>query len=384
MRNIFLILLLYGSVAFAQFGYDKYDDDPQAKHFEFWSQSYFNRVEGIVPHVGIAYQPTLNKSLKLLGGCAYGIESEKWQYSGELEKQFFAQNRLLFRAGIFRETATNENWMIGQLENSLAGLFLHEDFRDYFGKEGFRIVFDKQVKFQHFVRLTYENYKYQDMAKSSDYASSILGNSKTYRPNPGIVEGDEQKFKLSVLLDWRDNVYFPHKGFYLEGIFEKTFGDFKTHGMFFDTRYYLPTFYEQKIIFRTLFGVRKGSLASQHISKLGGIGGLVGFPDHYSQGQNLLYWKIYYDFGGQIIQTLPLGWVPSIESTMMGLFIEGGDAWCLKQKSSLFDDLNSVDWMYDAGVSLQLIDGLVRLDFARPLNTSIDDWRITFRIFNKL
>jgi hypothetical protein len=45
-----------------------------------------------------------------------------------LQKDFQIPNRLTFGAEYFYKLNTNDHWIVSDFENSLASLFLHEDF----------------------------------------------------------------------------------------------------------------------------------------------------------------------------------------------------------------------------------------------------------------
>ena len=382
------LLLVIGcwESAFSQFGYKKIDDDPfsEYKTFEFWTRPHYNRVEGLFLHGGLIFNlpETWNAAAILQAG--YGLKNEQERYEVGLEKRFGDQDRLIMRALVFDKTFTNDGWKVGELENSLAGLFLREDFRNYFGREGWKVLVDKRMWQQHLFRIEYAQNDYTSMETNSNFAGSFFGTRKKYRANPGIDKGRENSLKLSFMLDWRDNPFFPLSGVCFEGIYENTSGDFNTNGFFLDTRYYQPTVGNQRIIFKSLLGFREGSLAPQYLMNIGGPGSLRGYRDFVKSGQNQILFSVDYAFGGDILQKLPIQQLPLMDAASLSLFIDAGDAWAnSKVKDNLFGDLSGAEFLVDGGFSFLLLDGFFRIDFARQFSGNDKEWRISLRLFNK-
>lgn len=370
----------------AQFGYQKLDDDPytEYKRINFWTQPHYNRVEGMTLHGGTLLKLMSAQSFGVICETEYATKSGNFRYEASFDKRFYQKNRLILRAMIFDETATNDNWKVGVNENTLAGVFLHEDFRDYFQRRGWRVFADKKFHGYHFVRFEYAQYAYGSMATRTNFASSIFGGNKIYRPNPAVTEGREKSLKLSLALDHRDNLYFPDRGWVLHAVLQKTMGDFSTNGFFFDWTHYIPTWAHQKIVLRGLFGMRSGSMGEQHLMSIGGVGTMRAFRDYYRSGRNFAMLNVIYLFGGDILQNSPLRNFPLMDSTFLGFFYEIGDAWNRENSQDFTLNINRARWLSDAGVSLLLMDGLLRLDFARQITGSSGGWRITCRLFNKL
>jgi outer membrane protein assembly factor BamA len=183
--------------------------------------------------------------------------------------------------------------------------------------------------------------------------------------------------------DWLDSPLLPMEGWLIQTIYEKTFDAFETDGLFFKVYRYQPTFLNQRVLARGFFGVRSGSLAFQHLMDIGGVGTLRGFRDNSQWGQNLYMININYLFGGDILQRIPLQFIPFYDQLSMGIFVDAGSAWsALAVKESLFDNLGDAETLIDAGLSLLIADGLCRFDFARQIDGGDGDWRITMRLLS--
>jgi len=386
---IFIIYFLcFTDCIFAQFGYKEIDDDPIAEYqtIEFFSNTYYNRVEGIVLHGGLFLNKIRFWPIITFFQGAYGTKYKNVQYDIGVQRWLFLDSkRLLLRINYYRETVTNDDWKIGKIENSYAGVLLREDFYNHFTRKGWRIIADQSIIKNNLIRIEFSRYDYISMPVNTNFAGTIFGGNKKFRLNPAIPEGTENSLKLLFLIDSRDNIFFPTHGLYLEGSFEKTFADFLTNGLFLKASYFLPVFHKQKLVFSGMLGSRTGSIAPQHLISIGGIGSLRAFPDYYRLGQNFIFTRVIYHFDGAIINLLPLKRVPTSDATSIALFFECGDAWYNSQnKKSLFDGFTKADIISNAGISLLLADGILRFDFARQILKGHKNWRITFRLFNKL
>ena len=384
----FLLLWLPGMV-FGQFGYEKYDDDPytEYKTFDYYTNPYYNRVEGVVMHGGVILRQTPLMPVITNLQLAYSTRTNKMQYDMGFQQWLFmnTSRRLLLRFNVFRETTTNDHWKIGRWENSLAGIFLHEDFYDHFTVKGYSVAADQKVFGKSLLRILFTQQQYFSLPCNSSFAGSLFDWSKDYRPNPAITEGFERSVSINMLLDERDNIFFPTRGFLLEGKFEKTFGDFVTNGLFMKSVVYYPTFKKQKFVVMGMLGLRKGSIAPQYLMTIGGIGSLRAFPDHYHAGQNFAMYRVTYHFGGLLFQHFPLKHFPSSDATSFAVFWESGNAWYSeKPKKKIYHGIFKPQFLGDAGISLLLADGIVRIDLAKQLINGDGDWRLTFRLFNKL
>ncbi len=381
-----LIACMIVAPARAQFGYKKLDDDPYSeyKRINLWSHPHYNRVEGATLHGGMLVKLVSAQSIGIICETKYGTKNGDLRYEASLDKRFFRNDRLILRAMIFDETATNDSWQVGVNENTLAGVFLREDFRDYYDRRGWRIFADEKFQDYHFFRFEYAQYEYGSMATRTNFAGSFFGGNKIYRVNPSIKEGRERSFKFSLAMDHRDNMYSPDQGWEFHAVLQKTLGDFNTNGIFLDWTHYIPTWAHQKFVLRGLLGVRSGTMGEQHLMSIGGVGSLRAFRDHLRTGQNFAMLNAVYFFGGDILQNSPLRNFPMMDSTYLGFFYQIGDAWNNEDLQNFALNFNQARWLSDAGVSLLIMDGLVRFDFARQIKGGTGKWRLTCRLFNKL
>jgi len=418
--SLFILFLLPPSAA-AQFKIERLPNNfgyDLPKKFTLYTNAHFNRVEGPAPNLGVKFQPQpeaktgFAAGLTLYGDLGYGFKNEKkkrprWNLG--VQKDFQTPGRLTFGAEYFNKVETNDRWIISELENSLAGIFQHEDFMDFYSRKGGRGFLDYQLAEVHTLRLEVSRHRDESLRRNTNW--SLFGRDKTYPLNPrvfqnrayNIGEGNELSVKLTGAFDWRDNPVFPSVGWLAEGYFERTGPDFpsvngsrkigETNGLFLTAKRYQPTLADQKVVAKLMFGSRSGSIASQHLLTLGGLTSLRGYREKEFVGNRLLFANANYVIGqrafGGLLQKFPLlNKLPFWEMISLGLFAETGYAWFA---DPLHPDLGLLDLGHfdfkdlrsDAGFSLLVTDGLLRVDFAKRTDRSHDDWRVTFRILDK-
>lgn len=403
---LFALFLLNTSLT-AQFKIDRVPNPlgyELPKTFTLYTNSHFNRVEAMFLGLGVKLQPRLwaepgsSSGVKLYGDVGYGFKNEdkkQVRWTTGLQKDFHIPNRLSIGAEYFYKVDTNDRWIVSEIENSLAGIFLHEDFMDFFGKKGGQGFVDYQLARVHTLRAEVSHYRYEALQRNSNW--SLFGGDKDYPPNPrsanfAIEEGKETALRLIAAFDWRNNPIFPDIGWQAEGYFEHTTGDFATDGLFLTLKRYQPTLSDQKLLAKLMFGTRSGSFAYQHILSLGGLSGLRGYRDKEFEGNRLLFANLtyiidQYAFGG-FLRGLPLRYLPLWETISLGLFADAGYAWIadpLDEDASLFDfgDFELRDLRTNVGISLIVSQGLLRVDFAKRNDRGDNDWRVTFRILDK-
>ncbi|RMD93998.1 MAG: hypothetical protein D6814_14990, partial [Calditrichaeota bacterium] len=294
----------------------------------------------------------------------------------------------------FDEVFTQDKWIISPTENTLSTIFGHKDFMDYVGRRGWRAFIDYKWQQVHTLRFEVGRYKYDPLSVQPNTEWSLFARGKRYSPNPhgaprfAFQRGYETSIRGLVALDFRDNPIFPLVGWYFEGVFEKTFDDFETTGLFLTLKRFQPTFGNQRLKARVLFGSRTGSFAFQHLMALGGIGSLRGYEEKEFVGNRLLYGTLQYNFGGDVLRKIPLDFIPFWEAITLGVFVDAGYAWFADandpDKGLLsFGDFSLEDIKSDVGFSLIITEGLLRFDFARRTDRSGADIQVFFRILNK-
>ncbi len=408
---VIFVLILLGSPTAGrpQFKFERIEQkfrfEPE-RSIGFYTRSRYDRVQGVFLNLGVNLRPRKFEGLRIYGDLGYGFKNElrgvkwyeigrdgnlRWRYHLGVRKDFFTLQRLSFGAELYDVVDTRDNWRISRVENALAAFFFREDFYDYYGVNGIRFFVDHRLLENHTLRLELRRQSYEDARRNTNW--SVFGGDKRFRPNPAnpaypILLGDETSLAFMGAFDWRDNPIFPLLGWYVETIYEHTWnqvpgrGNLSTDGFFLTVKRYQPTFGSQRLTGRFMLGSRTGSLGSQHLMRMGGVGSLRGYRDREFIGNRFVMLNVNYFFGGVLLQKLPLDLLPFWETLTLGLFADTGTAWMVAPEASLFDmgNLSLDDFKTDVGVSLVFSEGLLRVDIARRLRSGDPKWRVTVRV----
>lgn len=397
---ILAAVLFTFSPLYGQFSFEKTKDSfayEQPKSLTFYTTSRFNRVEGLFLGLGVRLKPPQAEGLRLWGDVGYGFHNEKgerWKWTTGIRKDFYIPNRLSLGLRVFDEVFTQDAWIISEIENSTHAIFAHNDYMDYIARRGTIGYVDYKLMQLHILRLEIGRYDYDVLNVAPNSNWSLFNRDERYAPNPhpypnfAFSEGTETTVRLMAAFDFRDNPIFPIIGWYFEGIFEKTFDDFETVGLFLTAKRFQPTFGNQKLKAKLHFGTRSGSFAFQHLMGIGGLGSLRGYESKEFAGNRALFGTIQYNFGGDLLQKLPLQKIPFWETLSLGLFLDYGYAWVADPADVhagllSLGDFSLSDIRSSAGFSLIFTEGLLRLDIAKRLDRSGDAWEVYFRILDR-
>lgn len=389
---------------FAQFSYEKRElksDTEKPFKLHVFPQSRFNRVEGLFLDLGLTWRPILNSNFLVYGEAGWGFWNEsnkQFRFKGGVRKTFGERNPLGIGAEYFKSVDSEDDWVNGHLENSISSISLADDHRDYYSAQGFEVYTDKWKK-DHYFRIEVGRVTYAPLQKN---INSILGSNfeenparrDTLQPEFLIAEGSEVGIKLIASFDFR---YQPDLGlgWIVDAMYERTFEDFNTDGVFFTARFGKETYGNQKLLFRGMLGTRHGSLAEQHIMDIGGIGSLRGFANNEFGGNRMFMLNFDYLFDGDIFGRIPFAKIPYagllLQHWTLGLFVDTGWAWVTNPGDGVLDGFGQLTFdnlKTDIGISFSLnfVDftdfskGIIRLDIAKRTDRSHDDFLLTVRI----
>lgn len=398
IARILCILLFLLDSASAQFSFKQLEN---LEEYDFKNplnykiSGRYNRVEGPFLDFTLNYLPPSVPNFKLTGSAGWGFKNQsdkRFRYSVGVRKDLLQDNRLRLGADVFKRVESQDDWFIDTPENSFMALFFREDYKDYYGVQGFKVFlehrFEQQLFNTHTLRLEVSRRTYDALRKNTNW--SIFGGDRDFAQNPTvpgsvIVEGDEISIKLIGELDWRDHPVITTSGWYALGIYEQTFEDFETNGLFLHIRRYQPTVGNQRLIFSAYAGSRHGSLAEQHLMDLGGIGSLRGYDDKEFTGNRMMMFNANYLFNGDLLGKVPFSNIPYLgalwSKLSLGLFIDSGLAWTTNPNDNIFQGFDRFDdFKTDVGFSLLFFEGLLRMDVAKRTDRSNDDFRLTFRL----
>lgn len=182
----------------------------------------YNRVEGLPVHFGPVIETAGRSPTRFEALAIWRTEvSSPWE-TDELgyalrAEQFFGGRRD-FRIGASLQSAIEpiETWQLNKAEASLATFVLHEDYRDYYKREGWSAY----VRWAPRASGLSATVEYLDEDHSSEAARdpwTIFDNSDQWRPQPLVAEGNLRSLRGTLEFDRRDDEDFPASGFLLRG-----------------------------------------------------------------------------------------------------------------------------------------------------------------------
>jgi hypothetical protein len=334
----------------------------------------YNRVEGLF--LGLGSPETYHwegRHMSLFGTGGYGFAAHRWRYSAGIAQQFGARASMVeFGAEGHNLTDTQDQWVIEEGENTLAALFLRDDYRDYYARKGFSLWTGNYWRWRNSdlqFRVAYLADRYESLYQNADWA--LFGGDKRFRLNPAVDEGrmksilttlefHQSRGKRYFFTGWSANASaeFSPKG---------VKGDFDFNRYILDLRGYLSLSDYDNINVRLRAASATGDVPMQKWFDVGGLGTLPAFGFKEFNGNRLLLGNVEYIVNGKIIDDAKLFPTWLLRNLNLIFFADAGYVNIADKQESFingFDGLNSDTIKWDWGLGIGSRDGKVRLGFA--------------------
>lgn len=340
----------------------------------------YNRVDGLF--LGFKKPRELYRRhgiFQFYGMAGIGLENNRFQYQFALERSFFpAYRQFAIGAEIYDLTFSEDEWIIPSLENSLSSLLIHEDYQDYYRREGRGGFFSQQFTRKARLKVGYYEEDHINLVRETDWA--LFGGRKSFRFNPTVEEltlrGILGQFRIDTRNRWRN----ARKGWLVNLVAEYFPEEFEGQSDFkryiIDIRRFQPISRGENLNIRIRVGESEGILPVQKYFDLGGISTLRAYDYKSLSGDRMVLGNLEY-----VINWDRLYWdpgIPIIDEFNLILFADAGLAWFKDYKE--FDELTANDLYSDVGVGFSNDDGTVRLNIAKRLDRATDAVKVTFRI----
>ncbi|HET8654258.1 MAG TPA: hypothetical protein VFL93_01900 [Longimicrobiaceae bacterium] len=167
----------------------------------------YDRVDGVTPRLSVRFQP--------FGARESHLNAEAWVGYHSARGTLAGGGRITlpiggdYRASIefARATLTNEEWIRGDLVNSLAALFFRSDARDYRESDYVSATFERlpsALRVGHaFVAPRLTLLASRDHSLDARDPWTVFHGGEDWRPNPWIADGDLVSATLGARLGWR-------------------------------------------------------------------------------------------------------------------------------------------------------------------------------------
>lgn len=384
-----------------KWAYDEEDDTGPGK-------IRFNRVEGLF--LGLQL-PSVSQWLKtdqhfaIFGHGGYGFKNKEWRYQIGLQRWFGDVNRFTVGTEAHRLTDTQDEWVISSIENSLAALFLKEDFQDFYRREGFSVFASQNFSPVFQLRGEYRRDDVANMENKNNWA--LFGNKKKYRPNPLALPAGLKKLDLGslvghVTIDSRNDRHSPDKGWYIDAMGEisgqNVQSDLEFERYILEVQHYQPIGWNENLNIRLRAGTSSGDLPPMYWYDLGGISTLSGYRYKEFTGNRMVLGNLEYVLRTANMSHLDLLFLNSFN---LILFVDSGYAWFANDENTYkqgaepqqiadiesafegFDSLDLAKLKTNVGIGLASEDDDFRINFAKRTDRGGDDITVTFRISAK-
>lgn len=351
----------------------------------------YNRVEGVFLGMGSEkrYYWDGQKLFSTYGSVGYGFKSHNWRGNLGLSRQFAFDDGQLFEFEIEGHSMTDskEDWLIGLGENTAAAFFIHEDFRDYFRRDGFGVNAGYAMQQDYLtaqVKVGYLSDEYKSMTNQAEW--SLFGGHKVFRPNPLINEGMMRSVVGSAGLSTVTTTIYGPQGWSIlataEVAMKSLKSDFEFNRYVGDIRRYQPLGRYNNLNVRVRVGSSEGMLPIQKAFDMGGLGTIPAFPFKGETGNRMLLMNAELVINGDFLGDLDFwpSWL--LRAVNFVVFSDAGLVRMMPataQWTDGFDTIHFSDFQHDVGVGVGTRSGSVRVAFVWRTDRS-EPARLMFRI----
>jgi hypothetical protein len=351
----------------------------------------YNRVEGLFLGIGSEkrYYWDSQKLYSMYGSVGYGFKSHNWRGNLGLSRQFAFDEGQLFELEVEGHSLTDskEDWLIGLGENTAAAFFIHEDFRDYFQRDGFGVNAGYAVQQDYLtgqVKVGYLSDEYDSMMNQTEW--SMFGGNKVFRLNPAIDKGMMRSIVGSAGLSTVTTTIYGPEGWSIHAtgeVAKKSLkSDFEFNRYVADIRRYQPLGRYDNLNIRVRAGSSEGVLPIQKAFDMGGLGTIPAVPFKGETGNRMLLMNAELVINGDFLGDLNFwpSWL--LREVNFVVFSDAGLVRVMPataQWTDGFDSIHFSDFQHDVGVGIGTRSGSFRIAFVWRTDRS-EPARLIFRI----
>ncbi len=371
--------------------WDNVWDEGGGKRISF--QVRYNRVEGSYTGIRVGKEYWIQRYPNrpfLYGLAGYGLKAKKFESQIGLEMGFFNDYRFAFGGEYHQVIDTPDRWIISDTENSLAAFFLHEDFHDFYMKEGGSVYLTQNFTQALVFSAGYHAEQFDSLKKNTEW--SLFGGKKRFPENPSMDSGKLRSFVGELVIDSRNSINQLTGGWYVQAEYEHAGegmkSDFHFDRLMVDIRRYQSLGYFNRLDLRLRIGSSKGHLPWQKSFHLGGLSTLRGFPYKsfpsgrmYSGGNRMILAQAEYQMGSQNMPDEMGLWI--LDELNIILFADAGWVDNVDEDISIYRGFKNLTWSSlksDVGIALTNQEGNLRFEIARRTDTNHKPFVFLFRI----
>ncbi|MFZ4619917.1 MAG: BamA/TamA family outer membrane protein [Bacteroidota bacterium] len=331
----------------------------------------YNRVEGLFLGFGTEKKVYWDgsKSVSGAGSFGYGFSSHKWRLQLGLDRQFAVSDDILYEAGgeVHSTTDSKDDWIMNLSENNLAALFFHEDFKDYYQREGYSVHTARYSKDGYITTMIDVRYNDDRYASLDNKATWALFGGNSFRSNPSVSDGKMKSFSVAGGLSTIEKYRYHSEGWnlFVRGEYggKGLGGDFDFTQALIDIRRFQPLSDDDQINLRIRVGALEGSPIAQKNFELGGANTIPAFGFKEFSGNRMVLTNLEYRVSSDIIDEI-FFWPNSLNLIAFG---DAGAVASVNTKWAVYEGFNSLraaQFKSDYGFAIAWHDGDARLGFA--------------------
>ncbi len=196
----------------------------------------YNRVEGLPVHLGPVFRDSAGSAafnVRVLGiirsANTFHWDSENLGHRIDADVRVGRGRGYSLGVTSYDVVTPVETWQLGEPDASLATLFGHRDFRDYFGRHGAKASATFHMSASSSLGFDWSDERWQSRRERAVY--SVFSNGKTWRANPEVDAG---RFHLAVAranVDTRNHPVNPATGWLVLAEYERGAGSYTDVGL---------------------------------------------------------------------------------------------------------------------------------------------------------
>lgn len=308
------------------------------------------------------------------GSIGWGFKSHTWRGNLGITRQFAKtseEGSSLYEVGVegYSLTETGDHWIISTLENTLSAFLLHEDFQDYFEREGATVhaaYYLNQEGLKAELKMAFIADTYDSLSNKVDWA--LFGGKKTFRLNPHIEPGRMRSLFLFGGLSTITKSRAGFSGWCIQAsaeIANKNWGgEFNFDQYILEVQRYQPIDKYSNFNVRLKLGTGCGYLPHQRIFEIGGLGTMNAYPFKSEIGNRMMLINMEFLFKGQILDDLDFIPFKIFNYVNLLLISDAGFTRSVPNSWSAlngFGDLKWNEFKHDFGIALASRNGNMRI-----------------------
>ena len=302
----------------------------------------------------------------------------RWLYAMRLEQPLDSERRGNLGISVYRRTDDDEFGQVGDVENALAALFFHWDYKDWFEREGYGLDGDWTFRERWSISGRYDQDTYRSITEVAEGEHGVFRRSADWRANPAVDDGNLRAVTFGLAFDSRSNKKTPRRGMYhqlhVETAGGDLGGDFGYKRYTADLRAYFSPGPSHTAKVRACFGTTSEGdfLPFQKTFAVGGIGTLRAYPFRQYRGRHMFLTNG--DWTWELFKRSSRNAMLKTGFAVVG-FTDFGLAW-----DAPTWDLGQRRPAWDAGLGLGTTDETLRVYFAKDLRSGSSPVHVTLRI----